>query len=75
MMGINTWRKAIESGSLERLKRHPLSGAPIFDDEMRALGYRVVISGKYVSVYRLIGDTVFVCHIVHGSKDYPKLFK
>ena len=61
--------------SIERLKTYPLSGTAIFDDELNALGYRVVISGKYVCVYRLIGDTVFVYHIVHGSRDYPRLFK
>lgn len=62
-------------GSLERLKKFPLSGVVIPDDELSVLGYRMVISGKYLCIYRLIGDTVFVYHIVHGSRDYPKLFK
>jgi toxin ParE1/3/4 len=61
--------------SIERLKKYPLSGTAVFDDELNALGYRAVIGGKYVCVYRLIGDTVFVYHIVHGSRDYPRLFR
>ena len=61
--------------SLERLKTYPLSGAAVSDNELNALGYRVVNSGKYVCIYRIIGDTVFVYHIVHGSRDYPRLFK
>jgi plasmid stabilization system protein ParE len=60
--------------SIERLKMYPLSGNAIFDDELNALGYRVVISGKYVCIYRVIGDTVYIYQIVHGSRDYPRLF-
>ena len=60
--------------TLERLKSYPLSGSVASDDELNAMGYRVAVSGKYVCIYRLIGDTVFVYHIVHGSRDYPRLF-
>lgn len=61
--------------SLERLKTYPLSGVAVMDDELNALGYRFVACGKYVCIYRVIGDTVFVYHIAHGSRDYPRLFK
>lgn len=61
--------------SLERLKAYPLSGVAFMDDELNALGYRFVTSGKYVCIYRAIGDTVFVYHVVHGSRDFPELFK
>lgn len=61
--------------SLERLKTYPLSGVAIQDNELNLLGYRFVTSGKYVCIYRVIGDTVFVYHIVHGSRDYPRLFR
>jgi toxin ParE1/3/4 len=61
--------------SIERLKTYPLSGAAFVEDELNSLGYRVVISGKYVCVYKIIVDTIFVYHIIHGSRDYPRLFK
>lgn len=61
--------------SLERLKTYPLSGVAVQDNELNLLGYRFVASGKYVCIYRVIGDTVFVYHIVHGSRDYPRLFR
>ncbi|HEX9061691.1 MAG TPA: type II toxin-antitoxin system RelE/ParE family toxin [Clostridia bacterium] len=61
--------------SLERLKTYPLSGVAVLDDELNALGYRFVTSWKYVCIYRAIGDTIFVYHIVHGSRDFPRLFK
>lgn len=60
--------------SLERLKQYPLSCPYIPDEELRLQEYRMLVCGKYVCFYRLIGNTVYVYHIVHASKDYSKLF-
>ena len=61
--------------TLSRLERFPLSGHIPADKELRSGGYRYVIAGKYICVYRLIGQTVFVFHIAHGASNYPSLFK
>ena len=61
--------------SLERLKTYPLSGSLPLDRMLREAGYRLVISGKYLAVYRLVGNSVFVYHIAHGASDYPTLIK
>jgi len=61
--------------SLERLKMYPLLGVAALDDELNALGYTFISSGKYICIYKVIGETVIVYHIVHGSRDYPGLFK
>jgi Plasmid stabilization system protein len=61
--------------SMERLKIFPLSSPLPRDRELREDGYRYLISGKYICIYRLIENTVFVYHIVHGATDYPRLFK
>ena len=61
--------------SLERLKTYPLSGSLPRDRWLRDAGYRLIISGKYIAAYRLMGDTVFVYHIAHGATDYPTLMK
>ena len=45
------------------------------DKELRNGGYRYVIAGKYICVYRLIAETVYVYHIAHGASNYPMLFK
>ena len=34
-----------------------------------------ILAGKYLVIYRLLGDTVVVYHIAHGATDYPKLFR
>lgn len=61
--------------TLERLELFPLSGHIPHDRELRRGGYRYVIVGKYICVYRLIADTVYVYHIAHGASNYPSLFK
>ena len=61
--------------SLERLKTYPLSGSLPRDRRLREAGFRLVISGKFIAAYRLMGDTVFVYHIAHGASDYPALMK
>lgn len=42
---------------------------------MKLQGYRYVIAGKYICLYRVIGDEVFVYHIAHRASNYPTLFK
>jgi plasmid stabilization system protein ParE len=61
--------------TLAPLEQFPLSGHPPRDKTLLALGYRYVIAGKYLCVYRLIADTVYVYHIVHGASNYPMLVK
>lgn len=61
--------------AMERLTRFPLSAPLIRDVELRRLGYRYVIVQNYLLFYRLLGDTVYVYHIVHGKTDYPTLLR
>ena len=58
-----------------RLELFPLSGHIPQDKELRNGGYRYVIAGKYICVYRLIAEMVYVYHIAHGASNYPTLFK
>ena len=60
--------------SLDRLETYPLSGSLPRDRWLKEMGFRLVICGKFIAVYRLIGSTVYVYHIAHGTSDYPKLF-
>ena len=61
--------------AMEQLTRFPLSGPSIPDDELIFAGYRYILASKYLIVYRLLGDTVVIYHIVHGATNYPKLLK
>ena len=61
--------------TISRLTLFPLSGHIPQDKELRNGGYRYVVAGKYICVYRLIAETVYVYHIAHGASNYPTLFK
>lgn len=61
--------------AMDRLAVFPLSAPLIREAELRRLGYRYVVVRNYLLFYRLIGDTVFLYHIVHGKTDYPTLLR
>ena len=61
--------------TLQRLEQFPQSGHVPRDRFLRQSGYRLVIAGKYICVYRCMGDKALVYHIAHGARDYPRLFK
>jgi len=59
--------------SLGNLMSHPHMGTLFQDAELKREGYRKIICGNYLCVYRLIGDTVFVYHIIDGRTNYQRL--
>lgn len=77
LVGPNSARKITDLilDTLSRLEQFPLSGHIPQDKELRGNGYRYVIAGKHICVYRVIAENVFVYHIEHGVSNYPTLFK
>ncbi|WP_243136753.1 type II toxin-antitoxin system RelE/ParE family toxin [Acetobacterium paludosum] len=59
--------------ALEQLEEFPLSGPHIPDTELKSKDYRILVCDKYVCIYRLISNTVYVYHIAHGATEYGKL--
>jgi len=59
--------------ALRKLETYPNLGIVCRDKQLAAMGYRILICGNYLCFYRQIGTVVFVCHIVDGRTDYPKL--
>ena len=77
LVGPNSARKITDLilDTISRLEMFLLSGHIPQDKELRGNGYRYVIAGKYICVYRVIAENVFVYHIAHGASNYPTLFK
>lgn len=77
LVGPNSARQITDLilDTLSRLELFPLSGHIPQDKELRGGSYRLVIARKYICVYRLIVETVFVYHIAHGASNYPMTFK
>jgi len=61
--------------AIEKLGDYPLCGMEHPDEFLQKQGFRKLVCGEYVCVYKLITDTVFVYRVVHGSTEYPKLLK
>jgi plasmid stabilization system protein ParE len=61
--------------SIENLRTHPFMGMALEDKALRQAGYRKLICGNYLCFYRLIGETVFIYHIVDGRTEYKRLFR
>ncbi len=60
--------------SIERLESYPNSGSLTPDKWLNQKGYRMIISERYVSIYRQIDKTVYVYHIADTQTEYTKLF-
>lgn len=60
---------------LQRLGRHPYLGKVPNDDQLAAMGYRVLVIENYLVFYKLSGRTVLVHRILHGARDLPSLLE
>jgi toxin ParE1/3/4 len=62
--------------SLERLQSFPDSGSLTPDPWLNSLGYRMVISDRRnVSIYKRIGDTIYVYLIADTKTEYTRTFQ
>lgn len=61
--------------ALSRLEEFHLSCPYAPGAELRDADYRMLVCGKYVCIYRLIGEVVCVYHIANGASEYSKLLK
>lgn len=60
--------------SIERLESFPDSGSLTPDKWLNEQGYRMVIWQRFVSIYRQIGEVIYVYHIADTQTEYTKLF-
>lgn len=61
--------------AFSRLAAFPLSGPQLQDKELQLAGYRLIVVGEYLCIYRVMETTIYIYHVVHGSTNYPQLFK
>ncbi len=59
---------------IERLQEFPDSGSIAPDDWLNEQGYRMVIAGKHVAIYKKMLDNIYVYHIADTRTQYTKLF-
>ena len=76
VFGRESAKKVIASikKAIMRLELFPDSGSVPPDRMLEKQGYRMVISGKFVAIYRQLGDIVYIYHICNTQTNYPLLF-
>ena len=60
--------------SISQLAGFPKLGTVPNDGRLRRLGYRMLIIDDYLVFYVILGDTVEIRRIIHGSRRYSFLF-
>ncbi len=60
--------------TLALLRNNPRLGPVAREKELAAQGYRYLVIGSYLAFYKIEGDTIHVHRILHGARDYVKLF-
>ena len=60
---------------IEHLQMNPDLGVTTPDRWLNERGYRMIIAGQHVAIFRKIGMTVFIYHIADTRTDYPRLFQ
>ena len=60
--------------AVERLEEFPDSGSRTPDAWLNNMGYRMVIAGRHVAIYKRINDCVYVYHIADTRTAYNRLF-
>jgi plasmid stabilization system protein ParE len=77
LSGAGSARKITDTlyTSIGHLSDHPMLGVDCVDKPLKLQGYRMLISGNYICIYRVIEDTVFVYHVADGRTDYKKITK
>lgn len=61
--------------AFEILEDFPFSGPEHPDPALARQGYRKLVCGDYVGVYRKVDEIIYIYGIFHGSTNYPQLFK
>jgi len=68
---LNTVRKI--QNAIDMLENFPLIGAPLSSIADIDTDYRFLVSGNYLTFYRIEDEKVFIDRILYGKRDYMVL--
>lgn len=60
--------------SIENLKIFPNIGVLTPDECLNEHGYRMIVCGLHVVIYKNVGGVIYIYHIADTRTDYPSLF-
>ena len=68
---VSTLRKI--TNSIRMLQNHALAGAPLSSVANVESDYRFLVSGNYLTFYRVSHGNVYVDRILYGRRDYLRI--
>ena len=71
MAALNTVNRIQDA--IDKLEKSPLIGSRLTSFEGTVPDYRYLISGNYLSFYRVQGDMVYIDRVLYGRRDYMKI--
>lgn len=74
--GVESALKVIDRilDAIERLEMFPDLGSFTPDEWLNHQGYRMLICGKHVAIYKKTGESVYIYHIADTRTEYTRLF-
>lgn len=60
--------------TIDLLEEAPLIGPLHHDPALQSMGYRKLLCGQYVCIYRIVDGTPFVYRVFHESRNYSADF-
>ena len=60
--------------STNKLETFPKLGLLVPDKKMSSSGFRMLVIDKYLLFYKIYQEEISILRVLHGSRDYPKLF-
>ena len=60
--------------SIKKLGAFPQLGTLHEDAELRLVGYRKLVVGDYIVIYRVFEESVTIYHVFNFRQDYGKIF-
>ena len=76
-VGVQSAKK-VTDGILDRIEllgTFPYGCSTVPDEGLSERGYRMAIYKKYLIIYRVIDDVVYVYHIADGRTKYPQIIE
>ena len=59
--------------TLENIEKYPLMYPLASEPRLARMGYRKVLMGSYLMLYRLEGESALVAHVFHQRREYARL--
>jgi len=57
-----------------KLETFPKLGIQVPDKKMRERGFRMIAVDRYLLFYKVHPEEIIILRVLHGARDYPRLF-